>query len=218
MSRFSTNALKVGGAASLASLAAGLGSWVWLPEHMQFWGSPEMPREVGMVLIPILGIVLTLMLALVVRCDPLCEHLESSSEAAISAVVITPSLFSPALQIIVIWAAVTGHTLGTTPLVFLFSIFLALLGAAFNYVEQNHVVGIRDPWTLQSAHVWEEVHSLASKMFMLAGLVGVVAVWFIPGGFWQLLFTGTLLLVPLVASSVFSFIIREDAQYQYIVR
>jgi len=218
MDNISGSAIQVAGATSLVSLAAGLGCWFWLPDQIHFWGSIAMPREFGIILIPIIGIVLTLMLALVVKCDPLCENLDSSSQSALSMIVMSPSLFSPVLQVIVLWAAFTDHTLGTTPIVFLMSLFLVTLGGAFNYIEQNHVVGIRDPWTLQSAHVWEEVHCLATKLFMLAGLVGMVFVWFIPSGFWHLLFLSILVGVPLITCSVYSFFIREDAQYQYIVR
>jgi uncharacterized membrane protein len=218
MDSITANSIQVAGATSLASLAAGLGCWFWLPERIEFWGSITMPREVGMVLIPVIGIVLTLMLALFVKCDPLCENLDSSSQNAISVIVMSPSLFSPVLQVIVLWAAFTERSLGTTPLVFLFSLFLVMLGLSFRFIEQNHVVGIRDPWTLQNAHVWEEVHTLASYVFVLAGLGGMIAVWFIPSGFWQLLFAGLLVLVPLILCSVYSFIIREDAQYQYLVR
>jgi len=218
MDSITGNSIQITGATTLASLAAGLGCWWWLPERVEFWGSITMPREVGILLIPVVGIVLTLVLALFVKCDPLCENLDSSSQSAISVVVMSPSLFSPVLQVIVLWAAFTKHSLGTTPIVFLFSIFLVILGLAFNYIEQNHVVGIRDPWTLANAHVWEEVHSLATKLFVLAGLVGMVAVWFIPAGYWQLLFMGAIILVPLITSSGYSFLIREDAQYQYLVR
>jgi uncharacterized membrane protein len=218
MDNITGNSLQIAGATSLASLAAGLGCWLWLPDKIEFWGSITMPKEVGIILIPVLGIVLTLMLALVVKCDPLCENLDSSSQAAMSVIVMSPSLFSPVLQVIVLWAAFTEHSLGITPVAFLFSVFLVILGGSFNYVEQNHVVGIRDPWTLASAHVWEEVHCLATKLFMLAGLVGMVAVWFIPPGLWQLILMGAITLVPLIICSVYSFLIREDAQYQYIVR
>lgn len=218
MDSIAGNSIQIAGATSLASLAAGLGCWLWLPERIEFWGSVTMPREVGIILIPVVGIVLTLMLALFVKCDPLCENLDHSSQTAISVVVMSPSLFSPVLQVIVLWAAFTEHSLGTTPIVFLVSIFLVMLGLAFNYIEQNHVVGIRDPWTLQNAHVWEEVHCLATKLFIFAGLLGMVAVWFIPAGFWQILFLAVIVLVPLIISSVYSFSIREDAQYQYLVR
>lgn len=218
MDSITGNSIKIAGATSLTSLVAGLGCWFWLPDHIAFWGSITMPKEVGIFLIPIVGIVLTLLLALFVKCDPLCENLDSSSQCAMSVIVMSPSLFSPVLQLIVLWAAFTEHSLGTTPVVFLFSLFLIMLGLAFNYIEQNHVVGIRDPWTLGNAHVWEEVHCLATKLFMLAGLVGAVAVWFIPAGYWQLLFAGLILLVPLIISSGYSFLIREDAQYQYLVR
>lgn len=216
--RSTTNALQIAGAMSLTTLAAGLGAWVWLPEHIQYWGTPVMPKEVGIILIPVLGIVLTLVGALVVSCDPLCAVQDSSSRAAICGAIILPSLFSLPLQVIVLWAALTNHELGSTPLVFLFSILMLILGIVFNYVEQNHVVGVRDVWTLQSARVWEDTHALASKIFALAGVVGIVLVWFIPGGFWQMIFVCNLGLIPSLIAVIYSYVIREDAQYQYIIR
>jgi uncharacterized membrane protein len=165
-----------------------------------------------------LGIVLTLMVALIVSCDPLIATQDLSSRAAVAATIAVPSVFSLPIQIILLWATWSDHKVGTTPFTVLASILLIILGFVFNYIEQNHVVGIRDLWTLQSAHVWEETHALASKMFAVTGVVGIVLAFFVPGGFWQEMLIVALFLIPSIAAVIYSFIIREDAQYQYIVR
>jgi uncharacterized membrane protein len=211
-------ALKISAGLSATGVVCGFASWAWLPEHIDFFGVGEVPKLVGILLVPVIGIVLTLMVALIVSCDPLIATQDLSSRAAVAAMIAVPSFFSLPIQIILLWATWSDHKVGTTPFTVLASILLIILGFVFNYVEQNHVVGIRDLWTLQSAHVWEETHALASKMFAITGVVGIVLAFFVPGGFWQEMLIIALFLIPSIAAVIYSFIIREDAQYQYIVR
>jgi uncharacterized membrane protein len=42
-------------------------------------------------------------------------------------------------------------------------------------LRKNFFVGIRTPWTLASDAVWERTHRLAGWLFMLGGLVAIVA-------------------------------------------
>lgn len=42
-------------------------------------------------------------------------------------------------------------------------------------LRKNFFVGIRTPWTLSSDAVWERTHRLAGWLFMLGGLVAIVA-------------------------------------------
>jgi uncharacterized membrane protein len=62
------------------------------------------------------------------------------------------------------------------------TIAMLLLGALSmvigNYtgkLRKNFFVGIRTPWTLSSDAVWERTHRLAGWLFMLGGLVAIVA-------------------------------------------
>lgn len=55
----------------------------------------------------------------------------------------------------------------------------ALFLVAGNYMgklRRNFFIGIRTPWTLASAAVWERTHRLAGWLFMLGGLVAIVCV------------------------------------------
>lgn len=53
-----------------------------------------------------------------------------------------------------------------------------LLLVAGNYtakLRKNFFIGIRTPWTLSSNAVWERTHRMAGRLFMLGGLVTIVA-------------------------------------------
>lgn len=60
-----------------------------------------------------------------------------------------------------------------------------LVGVVFiivgNYMSknrQNYTVGIKLPWTLNSQENWNKTHRLASKMWVIAGMVFIVNIFF----------------------------------------
>lgn len=52
---------------------------------------------------------------------------------------------------------------------------LALLGNVLGKVRRNFFIGVRTPWTLASEKVWDATHRFAAKMFVLAGLLGLLS-------------------------------------------
>ncbi|MDO1528019.1 SdpI family protein [Fulvimonas sp. R45] len=50
-----------------------------------------------------------------------------------------------------------------------------VLGNYMGKLRKNFFVGIRTPWTLSSDAVWERTHRMGGWLFMLGGLVAVVA-------------------------------------------
>jgi uncharacterized membrane protein len=50
-----------------------------------------------------------------------------------------------------------------------------VIGNYTGKLRKNFFVGIRTPWTLSSDAVWERTHRLAGWLFMLGGLVAIVA-------------------------------------------
>lgn len=55
---------------------------------------------------------------------------------------------------------------------------LLILGNYMGKLRKNFFIGIRTPWTLASDAVWERTHRLGGWLFMLAGLVTIVATLF----------------------------------------
>jgi uncharacterized membrane protein len=66
------------------------------------------------------------------------------------------------------------------------NLLLVIIGAMFaglgNYlqtVRPNYFVGIRTPWTLESESVWKQTHRLASKVWMIGGIIIVLTSLFV---------------------------------------
>lgn len=49
-----------------------------------------------------------------------------------------------------------------------------ILGNYLSKIKSNWFVGIRTPWTLSSEEVWNKTHRLASKLFVLAGIIMIL--------------------------------------------
>ncbi len=56
----------------------------------------------------------------------------------------------------------------------LIGILFLILGNYLSKNKQNYTVGIRLPWTLSSESNWEKTHRLASKIWVVAGLLMIV--------------------------------------------
>ena len=63
-------------------------------------------------------------------------------------------------------------TMGIVGMLFL------VLGNYMSKNHQNYTVGIRNPWTLSSEENWEKTHRLASKMWMIGGIIVLLNIFF----------------------------------------
>jgi uncharacterized membrane protein len=52
---------------------------------------------------------------------------------------------------------------------------LALLGNVLGKVRRNFYIGVRTPWTLASEKVWDATHRFAARVFVLAGVAGLLS-------------------------------------------
>lgn len=74
------------------------------------------------------------------------------------------------------WFAGAGYQVdvGVVALVAV-GVLLVVMGNFMGKLRKNFFVGIRTPWTLASDAVWERTHRMAGWLFMLAGVLLVVA-------------------------------------------
>jgi len=49
----------------------------------------------------------------------------------------------------------------------------------FTKIKQNHIMGIKTPWTLTSKNCWNKTHELGSKIFKVIGILFIIII-FIP--------------------------------------
>lgn len=59
-------------------------------------------------------------------------------------------------------------------------ILFILLGNVLGKARPNWFVGIRTPWTLSSDLAWDKTHRLVGRLMVLAGLILLAGVWFLP--------------------------------------
>ncbi|KAG0559830.1 hypothetical protein M758_10G127200 [Ceratodon purpureus] len=209
---FILRGLEAGACLSAIAFLLGLAAVTWLPDELHMWQSFPIPRMLAILIIPVIAFAFSLFLSLITSCDPRLASQSTTSGAAIAAVIALPCLFAVPLEILIVYAGSTGH-LGTAPFVILACLLDFALCAIFKYVEPNYVVGIRCLWTLRNDHVWADTHFFASCIFLVTGVVGLVLVFFVPPGLWQLLVIAGLFFAPTAISVLYSYIIREEAQY-----
>lgn len=82
------------------------------------------------------------------------------------------------------------------------AIFLGLLfmglGNFFKTLQPNYFLGIRTPWTLENETVWKSTHRMAGVLWLVGGLVMVVAGLLLNGPAVSILIVGVAIAVTVV--------------------
>jgi uncharacterized membrane protein len=81
-------------------------------------------------------------------------------------------------------------------------VLFVLIGSVLPRIQPNWFFGIRTPWTLTSDLSWARTHKLGGAMFVVFGLIAIVASLVAPAASpWLLLVVGLILVVFLFAYS-----------------
>lgn len=85
-----------------------------------------------------------------------------------------------------------------------------LLGNQLGRIRHNYTFGIKTPWTLADEEIWRKTHRFAAPVFVVAGVVGLLAT-FTKGevGFW--IFMASLILASLIPC-VYSYLLFREKQ------
>jgi uncharacterized membrane protein len=76
-------------------------------------------------------------------------------------------------------------------------------GVMMMKAKRNFFIGIRTPWTLSNDTVWDETHKLGGKLFIGAGIISMLSIFFGENGIWILLPVALLAgFVPVVYSYI----------------
>lgn len=123
---------------------------------------------------------------------------------AFEGIVTAVMLFMLALHIVVLRAAL-GHPSDMRRVVPIgIGLLFLVIGNLLPRARPNWFVGIRTPWTLSSDRVWEKTHRLGGRVFVVAGilmvLAGILAVR------WAHVVAFTVLLVSVAVILVYSYL------------
>ena len=189
--------------------------WVTIPDGQQIpvhWGvNGEVDRyggkAEGLLLIPGIGVLLTLLLAFLPRIDPRRANLAQSQKSYIAIWGGTLALLL-VVQILIVSAAL-GNPVdigGIIPVAV--GILFIVIGNYLPKTRSNFYMGVRTPWTLSSNLSWDKTHRLAGRLFILMGLIMIGSV-FIQGALWVWLMMGGLIAM-LIALMAYSYIVWKD--------
>jgi uncharacterized membrane protein len=135
------------------------------------------PRLFTLLIAPVTIAVLWLVFFAIPRIDPLKKNI-AQFRGSFDWLVVVLLLFFLAIGVQVdLWSVnirVPPHLTIPVALGLLFMILGRIVGKA----KRNYFVGIRTPWTLASDVVWQKTHRLGSRLFVVAGGMTLLGVFF----------------------------------------
>ncbi|MFT5890922.1 MAG: putative membrane protein [Dokdonia sp.] len=114
-------------------------------------------------------------------------------------------LFSAVLGLYILYATQQQSMFSPKGIFILLGVFFTALGNYLPSVKPNYFIGLRTPWTLESATVWKKTHRLTGKLWVLGGLLIIVLSLLIPQPQNLIVFfviTAIITIIPLVYSYV----------------
>ncbi|MBR2405829.1 MAG: SdpI family protein [Clostridia bacterium] len=188
---------------TLLPLLLGVLFWNKLPETLAMhWGVDGAPdgwgsRTLAVVGMPLILLALLWLCVIVTAKDPKNKGQNQKAFGLVIWIVPVLSLFAGGM----IYSVAFGYK---PPMERAVALLMGVLFLAIgNYLpkcKQNHTIGIKIKWTLQSEENWNATHRIGGKVWVIGGVV-LLACCFLPKAFlsWALL----IVMVPLV---VFPFI------------
>jgi uncharacterized membrane protein len=150
-----------------------------VPTHFDLKGIPNgfTPKPFGAFVFPLMIAITGLVLSVLPTISPRGYTLEGFARVfEIVAITILAAVF-------VIGVVALLQALGWRPpidrvVLPLIGVILIVLGNFMGKVRRNFFIGIRTPWTLADEEVWYRTHRLGGPLFVLAGIVLMIAPFF----------------------------------------
>lgn len=85
------------------------------------------------------------------------------------------TLFMSVIALIIIYIAQHENLYNPNYIILLIGLLFAVLGNYFKTLRTNYFIGIKTPWTLENETVWKDTHKLAGKMWLIGGILIILA-------------------------------------------
>jgi uncharacterized membrane protein len=87
-----------------------------------------------------------------------------------------------------------------------FAILFYYTGILIENAKRNWFIGIRTPWTMSSDKVWDKTHKVGGKLYKIAGVVTLLAIFFETYAIY-------IIVVPLIMVSIYT-VVYSYFEYQ----
>jgi uncharacterized membrane protein len=183
--------------------------WSDLPDrvvmHYNLEGQPDRwGSKTELVLVPVmLPLLMYLIMLLIPVLDPRKKIAQMGNKYRQLMFIMV--LFMSVLACFIIYTASKGAELNTHIVFGLLGTLFVFLGYFFQSIKPNYFIGIRTPWTLESEEVWVATHRWSGKIWIVGGLVMIIAAFLTDEKIALAFFAGTIVLLALVPL-IYSFI------------
>ena len=178
----------------------GMLSYQYLPDKIaSHWNSQgdvdgDMPKFLGIFLVPIIAVGLFLLFILVPKIDPLKENYKKFKNYYDSFILVMIIFMLYVYLLTIIWNFGIKFNMTSTLIPAVGALFI-YIGIILRNIKRNWFIGIRTPWTISSDRVWSKTHKLGSKLFIISGIITILGIFFPKYMIW-------FILIPVVISSI----------------
>lgn len=154
-----------------------------------------MDKNIAFLFIPILIVLLTILLLVLPKIDPLAKNIKQFQNT-LNIFIIGLCIFLFYIQDIIILINL-GYQINITQFLIpaLAGLFY-LVGILIEKAEPNYTIGIRTPWTLASNVVWYKTHKLGGKLYKLSAILSLIGLFWPIHGF-------IIFLITIIGTSLF---------------
>lgn len=206
----------------LASLLIVTYTWLNLSEMDRYplhWGADGQPDRFGskkdvLVNLGIFPVGMIFMMGLfwfMPRIEPLRENLQASMKAY-NLVWVFVMVFFVGMTGLISASYLTeeGAAMAVSPrlIVITMAVLFIGIGNVLGKVRQNFMFGIRTPWTLSSELSWEKTHRVGGRLFVLTGVMSLIAAIFTPEWAFRVFTTAMLIMLAIVL--VYSYVVWKN--------
>jgi uncharacterized membrane protein len=157
-----------------------------IPIHFNFEGKPDgFGSKDSIYLAPlILGLVGFFVFSLMLNVqllDP--KRYQDSNTVIFKKLAFMLVFFMSSLSFIIVYSSLHPGNFFIKYLFSLMGLLFAFMGYIMPSVKPNYFVGMRLPWTLESAENWEATHKMAGKWWMFGGIIQALVGFIFPAKF-----------------------------------
>lgn len=164
-------------------------AWAWfhlpagalIPIHWGINGEANRygGKAEGLLLMPFITLALSVLYYFLPRLDPKGENILRSG-AAYRALWIVLLVFFLGMHTVTTLIALGYHLQMNQFILPAVSVLMIVMGNYMGKVRQNYLMGIRTPWTLANEEVWNKTHRLGGRLFVISGILSLLASLFGP--------------------------------------
>jgi uncharacterized membrane protein len=166
----------------LANFLAAIMLYPYMPDKMaSHWdingdANGYMGKFWGLFFTPVLTLVIIAFLLYLPKMDPMNNFRKFNSQYEL--VILVLAIFMTYIHALtLLWNLGAKFSFNST-MAPAFGLLFYSIGAAIGKAKQNWFMGIRTPWTLSNAKVWDKTHKLGSELFRICGFICILGMFF----------------------------------------